>query len=278
MNASHESIKFEIEKSENNTISILDFTLKIENGEAKYNFYRKAARKNIFTHWRSSIPSSQKENIIKNEANRIINKCSVEEDKEGHIATFKGELRDRGYNINTVEQLLTQTETERRNNRRVNKHWFWFPYINEHFDREVKKIIKSSGFPIGIWRKERTLRQILNKTHNNNSCPNNCSIEKCQTRNSVYHFSCACSANYYGSSKRSLHSRINEHLTPAPSQTKTSVNLHLSTCEENNNYTIKIKDTGKDCVDARLREAIYINRDNPSLNRRDLLTQWIDQM
>ena len=137
-------------------------------------------------------------------------------------------------------------------------------------------LLRLSGFPIAIWRKEKTLRQLLNNTQHNTTCDQGCNIEKCNTHNSVYQFSCTCSALYYGSSKRSLHARINEHLHPAPSQTKTAIHEHIHSCPQN--YEIRIKDVGRDCVDARLREAIYINSEKPSLNKRDVLAQWIDQM
>ena len=96
--------------------------------------------------------------------------------------------------------------------------------------------------------------------------------------NSVHKFKCVCEADNYGSSKRTLHTRINEHINPTPSQTKTAIYQHLETCTESNNYTIKVHDTGRDCIDTRIREAIYIVETKPKLNKRDPLAEWIEEM
>ena len=60
------NIKFTIEheNEENGELSLLDFTVKINNnGIAKYNFYTKTAKKPIFINYKSALPNTAKKTI-----------------------------------------------------------------------------------------------------------------------------------------------------------------------------------------------------------------------
>ena len=67
-NSAHTALKFESEKPEEGTnkLSLLDFTVTINSGNAEFTFFRKKAKKNVFVHNRSAIPKKQKSNIIIN--------------------------------------------------------------------------------------------------------------------------------------------------------------------------------------------------------------------
>ena len=85
MNKADENIKFEIEHPKsNNSLSLLDFTLNINSrsGQVKFCFYKKASKKNTFPHANSALPLQTKHNIIRNEANRIEERCTDEEVKK----------------------------------------------------------------------------------------------------------------------------------------------------------------------------------------------------
>ena len=87
MNSAHPKIKFEIEKpiqSDNGlSLALLDFKVTIKaSGDTEFDFYRKSARKSTFVHYKSAIPGNTKRNIIKNEINRIRERCSTQESRE----------------------------------------------------------------------------------------------------------------------------------------------------------------------------------------------------
>jgi len=279
MNNAHNSLKFEMEKPvDGHSISILDFNVKICNGEAEMKFYRKSARKNMFPHNRSALPENQKKSIIINELKRIQNRCSKNEEKEASKNNFIAELKERGYNETLINRCILQSNNTRQpQTRREIEHWLYFPFINSKYEKKVKKSLRKSGFPIGIWRKETNIRMYLSKVKGNESCPGNCGIINCQTQNVVYKYTCGCGAEYIGSTKRKLHVRANEHLSPAPSQTKTAIKLHEETCGHTSGSNIKIHDRGRDSIETRIKEAVHIERTKPRLNERKPIADWMEQ-
>ena len=68
-----EKISFSIEHpSEQGSLSLLDFQLRItEEGNINTNFYKKAACRDLFVHYRSALPTSAKAGYIRNELTRI---------------------------------------------------------------------------------------------------------------------------------------------------------------------------------------------------------------
>lgn len=135
LNTSHSTLKFEMENPIDNALSILDFTVRVNNGMLNYTFFRKAARKNTFVHQRTALPDSQKANIIKNEINRIQTRCTTTTQKKECILKFKNELLERGYSETFISNLSQQPE---RRPQTENKHYFYFPFINDKFDKRVK--------------------------------------------------------------------------------------------------------------------------------------------
>ena len=98
MNNEDPSIKFELEHPENTTLSLLDFSVTLlHNGEAKFCYYKKKARKNTFIHQKSAMPEACKNNSIKNEIKRIKEKCTTKEDQQVNVNTFREQLVARGY-------------------------------------------------------------------------------------------------------------------------------------------------------------------------------------
>ena len=80
----------------------------------------------------------------------------------------------------------------------------------------------------------------------------------------VYELHCPiCSATYIGSTIRSLHVRVREHLTRPLS----SVFQHLQRCDTNRVRT-KVLASDPDEANLRLREAMLIRQRRPSINSR----------
>ena len=99
MNQLHPRIKFEIEKPiktpEGKTLSLLDFSVTITNeGDASFEFYKKKAKKPLFTNYKSNQTKSA---MIKNERNRINQRCSSMHTKVIHNKDFDEILRVNGY-------------------------------------------------------------------------------------------------------------------------------------------------------------------------------------
>ena len=87
-------------------------------------------------HSRTALPTSQKENIIKNELERIKERCSTQTQKEEQINRFQKELTERGYQPDIIQKLQNSKHQHpvRDAIRSYNKHYIWFPFINFKFD------------------------------------------------------------------------------------------------------------------------------------------------
>ena len=73
MNNLHPKLKFEIEKPETTpnglSLSLLDFKVTIsKDGKSSFEFYKKSAKKPLFVHHKSAIPTKSKTNVSRTNA------------------------------------------------------------------------------------------------------------------------------------------------------------------------------------------------------------------
>ena len=284
LNRQHENIKFEIELfDDNNTLNLLDFgvTLSIDNGPI-FEFYRKSARKNLFTHFDSHLPSHVKFHFIKNERQRIYQRCSNIDTFNKHMTNFNTILRHNGY----PEEYLQLTkrrldakhssrgskkkqEQKMANRKKEHQFFFRFPYISDKIDHQIKKIFKRENMNVQITRRTRTLRNCLNAgKHQTSTCKlKDCPIRDnniCHRKMVIYRLTCInCQQFYIGSTTRQLHIRCKEHSISQQS----SMFQHQRNC---NNLGFKTEIIGRDfdAVNLHLREAAFILKFNPTINSK----------
>ena len=85
----------------------------------------------------------------------------------------------------------------------------------------------------------------------------------CYTKNCVYKITCqSCKESYIGSTIRTLHCRIKEHLT----SDRSSVYSHRQQCRANFEYKIIARE--KDNIKLRFKEAMLIAKQSPNINSR----------
>ncbi len=89
-------------------------------------------------------------------------------------------------------------------------------------------------------------------------------VQKCEQSGLVYHVSCAdCQATYIGETERPLGTRLKEH-----QKTSSPIGEHMGA--HNHSFapeTITVKCKEKDWFRRGIAEAIWIAKENPSLNR-----------
>ena len=96
-----------------------------------------------------------------------------------------------------------------------------------------------------------------------------CPTPKLLKANVVYKFDCLCDINisYIGKTKRHLATRIKEHRSE-----KSAIGQHLQTChtcDHNfNENQFKILSTGNSDFDCKIREALLIKSQKPTLNQQ----------
>ena len=265
MNNWRKCIKFEIEHpDQNNAISLLDFNVKINDGQVSFCFYKKLAKKNTFPHAKSAIPQECKQNAIRNELKRIEERCTQEDERRKQVQLFEERLLVRGYDD---PKALTKTRRRRSEAKRTDWLYMEFPFINDNIHRRVKRIFQSAKLPVRIFSKNRNLRSRLRQSaQRSQKCTlKECSLNNrfCLVKNCVYAMKCMrCGDSYIGSTKRPLHQRIKEHLNSQAS----SAFQHRLTCHAEFQVSILARDNAVDRL--RLKEAIFIKRLNPGINSK----------
>ena len=164
INNVHPNLKFEIEKPESTSsgllLSLLDFKVTIsKDGNSYFEFYKKTAKKPLFVHHQSAMPTKSKLNFIRNERKRIKDRCSSSISAKQHLNTFDDILRLNGYLENTIEQTK-RPQNPQQNPQPGNTEWSYLkiPYISERLNHKITSIFRKENIPVRIAHKSHTLR------------------------------------------------------------------------------------------------------------------------
>ena len=253
-------------------LSLLDFTISIDNGESQFSFYKKPERKETWPHFKSAVPTASKQAFIRNKRNRITERCSDTNVKKAEIKRFNQMLSRRGY----PAELLIKKAPRRRPQKRSNDvTFFHFPFYGDRINNKVNGIFRSVGLPVRAFSRNYTLRNALNKRDEFKNCSlEGCRIndpKKCFTKNCVYLCVCeGCGDRYIGSTARCLHIRIREHFKSENS----AIFQHRRRCRAE--FTTQVIDRANDVINTRLKEAIVIKRRKPELNSRSEHEEFTD--
>jgi hypothetical protein len=279
MNNQHANIKFDIEHPRNNNcLSLLDFEVTIhQNTLPSFQHYQKAAKKDLFMHYKSALPTKMKFDIIRNERRRIAERCSQDDKAIVHNNKFNKTLSANGYPswfINKTQRRITNDRTTQQRENSNNQQFFYMrlPFINDQINWMIKRIFRDEDIPVRFYHKNKSLRQMLKKPTNDSVI---CSMSGCPMRDThlcfkqgvVYKITCLkCSQFYIGSTIRILHKRIVEHLQT----TTSSVFYHLTACHNitNPQIGVKILIQENDAINLRIKEAIFIRQYSPTINER----------
>jgi hypothetical protein len=269
LNNISEKIKFEMEKPINGKLNLLDFGVMINNGKAKFSFYQKKARSNVFVNFNSHVPMMAKRHYVQNEWMRILRKSDKHDVKRA-----KKTLEEKLLANNYPQQLINKwtLSTTQRNRSQMNSKIFYLsiPYINDGINNMIKRSLRPLGLNIRLSHKNRKLKSWIKASTNQPII--NCSLANCRLKNEhclksmvIYECKCTCGDTYIGSTERQLHIRIKEHFTLHNS----AMFQHRLTCD--NKWHTSILANGIDITDLRIKEAILIKQRHPSLNRKEEL-------
>ena len=152
------------------------------------------------------------------------------------------------------------------------------PYLNENHSKEIKQILLKSNLNIlPIFTPGQKLVDVLCKTAlENKQCKSkNCTYKdnNCITKDVIYELSCSeCEDKYIGETKRSLHTRINEHHksifynrgNPAMLE---HYKQHHNNSINSNPFKVKILEKSHNTTDRKIKEALWIEKKSPKINR-----------
>jgi hypothetical protein len=254
-NETHESIKFEIEKpQQDGSIPFLDFSIRIVNGTPLFVYYQKPSKKPMFVHARSALPKSTFHNFISNEMIRRSERCSVESNKRNVLQNFNQILSLRGHKLNPFKIL------KRQNKSNDPRFFLTVPFINNQIDNLIKSALRPLGIKLCVVHKTRTLNSYMRARErtSQNECTQ-CGMQECGTTHVVYQMTCAvCQDFYIGSTTQKLHVRVRQHMHMRSSM----VNQH--NCR--GTWNVKILYRCHHVQKLRLMEAMYIKERKPRIN------------
>jgi hypothetical protein len=281
MNRLHPSIEFEIEHPTNNTLSLLDVEVKVndQDGTISMQHFKKKAKKDVFLNFNSALPASMKSSIIVNERKRIMSRCTSTENAKHHETVFEGLLLSNDYPMNWIRKAKNRKKRKERKMDNANDPFYVkLPFINEEINGRLKGVFRKEKFNIRFYYENSSLRGLLNSSFSTRTCVLvNCPINEvklCLQQSVVYEVKCCtCSATYIGSTVRQLHTRVLEHLTINTS----SVFKHLRACGESIHGRAGVKASvlakDRDPINLRIKEAIMIKNRKPMINSKEEMNE-----
>jgi hypothetical protein len=209
-NANQYGLKFTLELPADRTLPFLDFKVTVDNGVAMFDFYRKPTRKDNFVNSSTSISKYTINNIIKNEWQRMKNRCSDSPSFKQHETNFIKRLRKNCHNYN-ARKFSTVTPQLNLSHNSHKSFYLNIPFVNDSVDFKIRKLVSEMGVHIRISHGSSRLRHTLSRKRNEETCTVancklNCSL--CLVKETVYLIKCAqCGSSYVGSTWRHLHTR-----------------------------------------------------------------------
>jgi hypothetical protein len=254
-------------------LSLLDMTIIMRQHQPPtFEHYKKAAKKDVFVHYNSALPEAMKMNIIRNERSRISERCTTTTTRVRHNKQFDNLLVSNGY----PKSFIDKSYKCKRQSIGSPQNEFRIPFVGDEFSRKLKSIFHAEGLKVRFYHSNKSLRSLLAKKPNHQSCTSvTCKFRNsglCSRHHVVYEVSCnTCRSSYIGSTVRTLHIRLAEHLRDMNS----SIHKHLQNCIDENQegihtkLRVKILATENDIINLRIKEAILIKQRHPQMNSRE---------
>lgn len=212
LNSHHNSLKFTMERVENNQINFLDMTIYTENNCVKTKWYVKPTNTLLYTHRLAFSPTTYKHNAIKALYTRS-QKLTTEENEKQHAKEKVVKIFQlNGYSENEINKVIEKS-TQTINNTDERKSIFWkLPFVKQCHSETKKKV-----HYVNKILKRSFLRIAFTTYKTQNIFRNKDPITIGESSSLVYKYTCEqCQACYIGETQRQLNRRITEHLKGRP--------------------------------------------------------------
>ena len=260
LNSMNPSIKFTFEEEENGKLAFLDVLVHVlEDGDTKTTVFRKSTHTDQYLNFKSNHHLEHKRSVVRTLLNRADNLVTNEKDKKSELQHVKTALEANDYEpwmFNIPKSKDNNKGDQKQSNKeKTRPPLIGLPYvkgISEPLGRTFKK------YGVATYHKPiNTLRQQL--VHPKDPTP------KDKKSGVVYQIKCkTCNRLYIGETARSLKTRMDEHKKTASS----AIREH----QTNTGHAIdwenaKIIGREDHWLKRKIKEAIAIRKDKPSLNR-----------
>lgn len=258
INSINPHIKFTSEQEEDGKLPFLDTCVHVnEDGSTKTTVYRKPTHTDQYLNFTSNHHLHHKRSVVRTLLHRAEHLVSEEEDKAKEVQHIQNALLANGYKrwMFKVPSRPSPTSQENSTSETTRPISVGLPYVSglsEHLSRVFRaQDIRTYHKPYN------TLRSIL--VHPKDRTP----TEK--KTGVVYDITCNdCGEHYIGETARTLEKRLGEH----QKQTTSAIREHQSQANHEIDWEgVKILDKESVDVKRKIKEAIHIRRQRPTLNR-----------
>ena len=259
INSLDSDIKFTVEEESDGKLPFLD-TLVILNsdGSLKTQVYRKKTHTDQYLNWDSNHHLEHKRSVVRTLLHRAECIVSAEEDRKEEITHVKQALRANGYKEWSLK-LPNKKHTPEKNKtkKRTSTRPVGLPYIKGTSEK-LQRLFNQQG--VTIYHKPlNTIRSMLVRPKDPVPKENQCGL--------IYKITCDdCNHNYIGETARPLGVRFKEHTSRQ--NTNSPLKDHLMECGHTCTLeSAKILDKEENWFRRRVKEALHIRRERPTLNR-----------
>jgi predicted GIY-YIG superfamily endonuclease/uncharacterized protein (UPF0335 family) len=203
MNNLAPTIKFTMEKEENNKLPFLDVMVQKHRDTIQTSVYRKPTHTGQYLNFTSNHSSNTKHGIIKTLVDRAFTICNSQETVTQELINIKKDLSTNGYPIKLIDQTINKRQNQ--TNRQKEHVETTGPTINIPYVKGLSEKIRRIGKQYNIrtvFSSKDSLRSHLTKTKPTNQK---------DMKNCVYRIPCECGQSYVGETLRPLETRIKEH-------------------------------------------------------------------
>jgi len=266
INSIDPNIKFTREEEEDGQLPFLDtLILRRADGTLKVKVYRKPTHTDQYLHFDSHHPLEHKLSVVRTLLYRAKSIVTEPEDQSEEVAHVKQALHNCGYQDwalfrgspkdKKAKSGETKSDCEDTPNKRV---FVTLPFVGGVSER-LRRAFNSAGVTTSF-KPQGTLRRSLVAPKDK--------TEKEKLSGVVYGVKCSdCDSQYIGESGRKLEKRITEHKSKAASS-KSAIREHVVNSGHQIDWdNIKVLDREPKEFPRRVREAIYIKKEGPRLNR-----------
>ena len=230
----HPHISFTVEKATENTLPFLDVQLEKNGNSFSFSLYTKPSHSGHTIPWKSHHVRSTLMNVLTSEFRRALSLGSDQLNKKKGIDFIKQRFASNGYPNNVLRQCEHKAKLPARKQDAGKQRVFLsLPFSSEQQVRAIRSTVRKCGLQdhLQVSFSSRTLAQILKPTKERACVKSNCKFcdsgnGDCWIKECVYLISCrSCESFYIGETKRTMRSRLREHLSSGSSL----VHEHLKT-------------------------------------------------
>ncbi|XP_078365461.1 uncharacterized protein LOC144649756 [Oculina patagonica] len=258
LNSYHPNIKFTVEE---NPGHFLDTSFNHHEGNFTTSVYQKPGKLQV--HWKSAIPERWKRNTILGALHRA---KRIATNWQAEVKVIKHSFIKAGYPTKLVNEVIRDFENPKSDETIIPVHWFderpklgiRIPFCRTN-EVESRKFLKK----LNMYTKWRFNFFIMWQTRKTES------IFKLKDKithpsHVIYKGKCNCGVTYIGETARNLEVRVNEH-SDVNKQSEPAKHIRK---HPNHKFTWNVLTTAHSWLKRRIKEAFYIARYHPELNKQ----------